>query len=141
MINTEAKFQNINTQLTQHGAQFFEISIVLRNVQTLIQALVNQVGQLARANAEHFSGSLLSNTKNKLRKHLTAINLRSEKQLEIRVEEDPSFKEDRLTIQEDPRPSKKVMEGKLRISKVRNPCNNNHQGYLNTSLPFLIWLN
>ena len=44
MINTKARFHNINNQLTQYGEQFNEISTVLRNLQTTIQALENQVG-------------------------------------------------------------------------------------------------
>ncbi|XP_039126979.1 uncharacterized protein LOC120263149 [Dioscorea cayenensis subsp. rotundata] len=42
MINTEARFQNINNHLTQHGGQFSEISTVLRNLQASMQSLENQ---------------------------------------------------------------------------------------------------
>ncbi|XP_039116603.1 uncharacterized protein LOC120252498 [Dioscorea cayenensis subsp. rotundata] len=74
MINTEAKFVNINNQ-------FAEVNTVLRNVQASIQSLENQVGQLSRANSERPPGSLPSNTENNPREHLKAITLRSGKQM------------------------------------------------------------
>ena len=108
MINTEAKFQNINNQLTQHGGQFTEISTVLRNLQASVQSLENQVGQLARASAERPQGSLPSNTENNPREQLKVVTLRSGKQLEERAKESPSSSNERVAVQEDPNPTEKV---------------------------------
>ncbi|XP_039126877.1 uncharacterized protein LOC120263016 [Dioscorea cayenensis subsp. rotundata] len=102
MINTEARFQNINNQLTQHGGQFSEISTVLRNLQAPVQSLVNQVGQLARAQSERPSGSLPSNTESNPMEHLTVVTLRSGKQLEARAKESPSASNDGVAVREDP---------------------------------------
>ncbi|XP_039117905.1 uncharacterized protein LOC120253697 [Dioscorea cayenensis subsp. rotundata] len=102
MINTEARFQNINNQLTQHGGHFSEISTVLRNLQASVQSLENQVGQLARAQSERPLGSLPSNTESNLREHLKAVILRSGKQLEARAKESPSASNDGVAVREDP---------------------------------------
>ena len=82
MINTEARFENINNQLTQHGGQFNEISTMLRNLQASIQSLENQVGQLARANCEHSLGNPLSNIENNPSENLMAVNLGCGQQVE-----------------------------------------------------------
>ncbi|XP_039145572.1 uncharacterized protein LOC120282792 [Dioscorea cayenensis subsp. rotundata] len=105
MISTEAKFVNINNQ-------FAEVKTVLRNVQASIQSLENYVGQLARANSERSPGSLSSNTENYPWKHLKAVTLRSGKQVEARAEEGSSTKNDGVVIQEDPKPSESVVEGR-----------------------------
>ena len=101
MINTEARFQNINNQLIQHGGQFNEISTVLRNLQAFVQSLEIQVGQLARASAERPQGSLPSNTENNPREHLKAATFRSGKQLEERAKESPSSSNEKVAVQED----------------------------------------
>ncbi|XP_039118815.1 uncharacterized protein LOC120254900 [Dioscorea cayenensis subsp. rotundata] len=104
MINTEAKFVNINNQ-------FAEVNNVLRNVQASIQPLKNQVGQLARANSERPPDSLPSNTENNLREHLNVVTLRSGKQVEARAEESSSTKHNGVAIQENPKPSESEVEG------------------------------
>ncbi|XP_039123368.1 uncharacterized protein LOC120259985 [Dioscorea cayenensis subsp. rotundata] len=104
MINTEAKFVNINNQ-------FAEVNTILRNVQASIQSLENQVGQLARANSERPPGSLPSNTKNNPREHLKAVTLRSGKQVEARAEEGSSTKHNGVAAREDPKSSESEIEG------------------------------
>ncbi|XP_039120906.1 uncharacterized protein LOC120257485 [Dioscorea cayenensis subsp. rotundata] len=104
MINTEAKFVNINNQ-------FAEVNTVLRNEKASIQSLENQVGQLARANSERPPSSLPSNTENNPREHLKAVTLRSGKQVEARAEEGSSTKHNGVAIQEDPKPSESDVEG------------------------------
>ncbi|XP_039115823.1 uncharacterized protein LOC120251350 [Dioscorea cayenensis subsp. rotundata] len=86
MINTEAKFVNINNQFAE-------------------------VGQLARANLERPPGSLPSNTENNPREHLKAITLRSGKQVEARAEEGSSTKHNGVAAREDPKPSESELEG------------------------------
>ncbi|XP_039118011.1 uncharacterized protein LOC120253862 [Dioscorea cayenensis subsp. rotundata] len=94
-------------QLLWDEAQIMEQSclvvlVVLRNLQASVQSLENQVGQLARANAERPQGSLPSNTEQNPREHLKAITLRSGRPLETRAEDFSSAKKDGVTILEDP---------------------------------------
>lgn len=103
MINTDAKFHNINTRLN-------ELSIVLRNIQALIQTLKNQSGQLTRANSECSPGSLLSNTESNPRQHLKANTLRSGKQVETLDEIGHITKEKGPTMQDSPSTSKSANE-------------------------------
>lgn len=98
MVNTEVKFQNINTQFDSVDTEFNEFGTILRNIQASIQALNNQVWQLVRANSERSSGSLPSNTEENSREHLKVKTLRSGKQVETRAKEGPSIKEDRVTV-------------------------------------------
>ncbi|XP_039134241.1 uncharacterized protein LOC120271633 [Dioscorea cayenensis subsp. rotundata] len=86
MINTEAKFVNINNQFAE-------------------------VGQLSRANSERPPGSLPSNTENNQREHLKAVTLRSGKQDEARAEEGSSTKHNGVAAREDPKPSESELEG------------------------------
>lgn len=72
MINIEAKFNNISTTLD-------EFSTILRNVQSSIHMIKNQVRKLAKENSGHTPCSLSSNIESNPREHLKAITLRSGK--------------------------------------------------------------
>ncbi|XP_039141233.1 uncharacterized protein LOC120278519 [Dioscorea cayenensis subsp. rotundata] len=79
-----------------------------------MQSLEHQVRQLAKVNSEHPSVSFTSNTEKNPREYLKAIDLRSRKQVETRVEDDPSVKEKRVPIEADPQSTEPIVEGNNR---------------------------
>ena len=56
----------------------------LRNQQTSLQNIENQVGQIAKVLAERPPGSLRSNTKTNPREHMKTITLRNGREIESR---------------------------------------------------------
>lgn len=94
---------------------------MLRNLQTSIQSLNNQVGQLARVSAEWPQGSLPSNTEQNMREHLKDVTLRSGGQVEIKAEDGSCAKKDGVTTQEDPQAVEPVVVGSEKEQNKETP--------------------
>lgn len=103
---TKVKFQTQDNRLTS-------IQTTLRNQQSSIQNIENQVGQLARILSERPQGSILCITKVNPIEHFKAIIMRSGQEVEMRAKKIQATKKVRSTEVEEKGSKKEVLENPI----------------------------